>query len=49
MKLLPTLFFVFSFLIGFGQRVPNESENIDYLVTFGQDALDPTLSSTGST
>ena len=38
MKLLPTLFFVFSFLIGFGQRVPNESENIDYLVTFGQDA-----------
>ena len=29
---------VVSWFCSMGQRVPNESENIDYLVTFGQDA-----------
>ena len=33
------IFFTLSISVtGFSQRVPNESENIDYLVTFGQDA-----------
>ncbi|MGC1243409.1 MAG: hypothetical protein WA874_17585 [Chryseosolibacter sp.] len=38
MKILFTVFFISAYICGLGQRVPNESENIDYLVTFGQDA-----------
>ena len=38
MRAVLCLLFALSFLHGAAQRVPNESENIDYLVTFGQDA-----------
>lgn len=38
MKILFTAFLISAYICGLGQRVPNESENIDYLVTFGQDA-----------
>ena len=38
MRCLVCLLFVVSSYCSMGQRVPNESENIDYLVTFGQDA-----------
>ena len=38
MRALISLILVSSFFCCLGQRVPNESENIDYLVTFGKDA-----------
>jgi hypothetical protein len=38
MKLLITALLTLIWVYGLGQRVPNESENIDYLVTFGQEA-----------
>lgn len=38
MKILPIILLLSFSVSCFSQRVPNESENIDYLVTFGQDA-----------
>lgn len=38
MKILPIILLLSFSVACFSQRVPNESENIDYLVTFGQDA-----------
>jgi hypothetical protein len=37
-KLLTALMLLNTFFVASGQRVPNESESIDYLVTFGQEA-----------
>lgn len=38
MRFLLIILFACTWVASLGQRVPNESENIDYLVTFGQDA-----------
>src|SRR5687768_15770922 len=38
MKIFIALILVAPWFYSMGQRVPNESENIDYLVTFGQEA-----------
>lgn len=37
-RIYPTIIFTICWLSAFGQRIPNETENIDYLVTFGKDA-----------
>lgn len=38
MKVVMSVVLLLSWFSGVSQRVPNESENIDYLVTFGKDA-----------
>src|SRR5687767_5323558 len=38
MKELITILLISACFVSQAQRVPNESENIDYLVTFGQEA-----------
>jgi hypothetical protein len=42
MKAILILIICFKFIDGYGQRVPNESESIDYLVTFGKEASSST-------